>query len=180
MNQAKGLLSTPSQRIAAIAVVWFTLDQLTKLLVLHFLPRADTEVVIIDGFFKFVHWGNTGAAWSMLRGNNALLAIVALVALLVLFIGRHHFDTRSALGQIAFGLIWGGIAGNLTDRLLPSRQHVIDFIRFYIKQRGGDEIGFPAFNIADSGICIGVALVFLITWKTDQSTKKAIEPSPQS
>jgi lipoprotein signal peptidase len=57
---------------------------------------------------------------------------------------------------------------------------VIDFIRFYIKQRGGDEIGFPAFNIADSGICIGVALVFLITWKTDQSTKKAIEPSPQS
>lgn len=180
MNQAKGLLSTPSRRIAAIAVVWFALDQFTKLLVLHFLPRTDTEVIIIDGFFKFVHWGNTGAAWSMLRGNNALLAVVALVALLVLFIGRHHFDTRSTLGQIAFGLIWGGIAGNLLDRLLPSRQHVIDFIRFYIKQRGGEEIGFPAFNIADSGICIGVALVFWITWKTDQSTKKAIEPSPQS
>ena len=63
------------------------------------------------------------------------------------------------MGQIAFGLIFGGIAGNLLDRLLPSRQQVIDFIYFYVNQRDGGEIGFPAFNVADSGICIGVGLV---------------------
>src|SRR6185295_10812449 len=110
------------------------------------------EWVVIDGFFKLVHWGNTGAAWSLFRGNNELLAIVALVALLALFLTRHHFDSRTFLGQIAFGLIFGGIAGNLTDRLLPARHEVIDFIYFYIRRSNGGEVGFPAFNVADSAI----------------------------
>jgi len=170
------LLATPNRRIAAITCVVFTLDQLTKLLVLYFLPTVGTEKVIVDGFFKFVHWGNTGAAWSLFRGNNELLAIVALVALVVLFLSRHHFESGTALGQFAFGLIFGGIAGNLLDRLLPGRQQVIDFIRFYLEQRDGTEIGFPAFNVADSGICIGVALVFLITWRSDR-TKKEADPA---
>ncbi len=174
----KLLLGTPNRRIAAIALGVFALDQLTKYLVLLFLPTRDSEKVIVDGFFKLVHWGNTGAAWSLLSGNNELLAIVALVALLVLFLSRHHFDSRTGLGQLAFGLIFGGIAGNLLDRLLPSRRHVIDFIRFYLEQRGGVEVGFPAFNVADSGICIGVALVFLITWKSDRMEKAAKPTMP--
>jgi signal peptidase II len=169
----KTLLGTPNRRIGAIALAVFALDQLTKLIVLHFLPVVGMEKIVVDGFFRFVHWGNTGAAWSLFRGNNELLAIVALVALLVLFLSRHHFESRTGLGQLAFGLIFGGIAGNLLDRLLPSRQQVIDFIYFYVKQRGGEEIGFPAFNVADSGICIGVGLVFLITWKSDRVEKTA-------
>jgi signal peptidase II len=167
------LLGTPNRRIAAIALAVFVLDQLTKLLVLRFLPVVGMEKVIVDGFFRFVHWGNTGAAWSLFRGNNELLAIVALMALLVLFLSRHHFESRTTLGQIAFGLIFGGIAGNLLDRLLPSRQQVIDFIYFYVKQHGGGEIGFPAFNVADSGICVGVGLVFLITWKSERKGRPA-------
>lgn len=179
MNLASPFLRTPNRRIGAIAAVWFALDQFTKYLVLLLLPEKGTERVIVDGFFKFVHWGNTGAAWSMFRDNNELLAIVALVALLVLFLSRHHFDSRTVLGQLAFGLIFGGIAGNLLDRLLPSRRQVIDFIYFYLHQRGGEEIGFPAFNVADSGICIGVALVFWLTWKSDQAAKppETVEPS---
>ena len=171
----KALLGTPNRRIAAIAGAVFALDQITKLIVLRFLPVAGMEKVVVDGFFKFVHWGNTGAAWSLFRGNNHLLAIVALAALLVLFLSRHHFESRTALGQFAFGLIFGGIAGNLFDRLLPGRHQVIDFIRFYLEQRGGGEIGFPAFNVADSGICIGVGFVFLITWKSDHAQTKAVE-----
>src|SRR3990172_5706318 len=123
MRPGNTLLATPNRRIAAFALVVFALDQLTKFAVLQFLGKGE-ERVIIDGFFKFVHWGNTGAAWSLFRGNNELLAIIALVALLVLFLSRHHFDSRTLLGQIAFGLVFGGIAGNLTDRLLPSRQEV--------------------------------------------------------
>jgi signal peptidase II len=170
MGLGSSLVRTPNRRIAAIAGVWFALDQLTKFFVLQLLGKGD-EKVIVEGFFKFVHWGNTGAAWSLFRDNNALLAIVALVALLVLFLSRHHFESKTWLGQVAFGLIFGGIAGNLLDRLLPSRRGVIDFIRFYLDQRGGGEIGFPAFNVADSGICIGVVLVFWITWKSDQVAK---------
>jgi signal peptidase II len=167
----KRWLSTPNRHIAALAAAVFAFDQLTKLVVLHYLPPG-TEKVVVPGFFKFVHWGNTGAAWSLFRGNNELLAVVALVALLVLFLTRHHFEAHTPAGQWAFGLIFGGIAGNLLDRLLPSRQQVIDFIRFYIEPRGGGEIGFPAFNVADSGICIGVALVFWITWRSERASGK--------
>lgn len=150
--------------MAAVAFLTVFFDQITKLMVLRYLDYAH-EKVIIDGFFKFVHWGNTGAAWSMFHGNNELLAIISLVALLILFIYRHHFETRTLLGQAALGLIFGGIIGNLIDRLF--RDHVIDFIYFYVNQRGGREAGFPAFNIADSAICTGVGLLFLLSWREE-------------
>ena len=161
------IVRTPNRRIAIIALLVIALDQLTKQIVLRYLGYAQ-EKVVVEGFFKFVHWGNTGAAWSLFRGNNHLLAVVALVALVVLFFSRHHFDSRTLLGQFAFGLIFGGIVGNLIDRLWA--KHVIDFIYFYVQQRGGGEVGFPAFNVADSAICTGVGLVFLITWKSEGST----------
>ena len=139
---------------------------------LHNLDLSD-EKTVIPGFFKLVHWGNTGAAWSLFSGNNAALALVALFALIALFLTRHHFSSHTLSGQIAFGLIFGGIAGNLTDRLLPSRHAVVDFIYFYLQQRGGGEIGFPAFNVADTAICTGVGLIFLITWKTEHTPEPA-------
>ena len=174
MSPSNSLLRTPNRRIALIAVLVVALDQFTKQIVLRFLGYAQ-EKVVIEGFFKFVYWGNTGATWSLLRGNNGLLAGVALIALLVLFLSRHFFDSRTLLSQIAFGLICGGIVGNLIDRLWA--KHVIDFIYFYLQQNGGTEIGFPAFNVADSAICTGVGLVFLITWRSDHKAKPA-EPSP--
>lgn len=167
MEFLKQLLRSPNRRIAAIGLVLYGLDQLTKAIVMAELPMG-AERIVIPGFFKLVHWGNTGAAFSMFFNNNATLAIVALLALLVLFFTRHHFESKTLLGQIAFGLIFGGILGNLTDRLMPSRQHVIDFIRFYLDRPDG-EVGFPAFNIADSGICIGVALVFWLTWRSEKA-----------
>ncbi len=175
MNQSNSLFLTPNRRIALIAAVIIALDQFTKQIVLRLLPQTGQERVVIEGFFRFVHWGNTGAAWSLFRGNNELLAGVALLALLILFLSRHYFDSRTLLSQIAFGLIFGGIVGNLIDRLWVG--HVIDFIYFYLQQRGGTEIGFPAFNVADSAICTGVGLVFLITWRSDHQVKPA-EPSP--
>ena len=168
MAAANSIFQKSNRNIAVIAAVVFILDQFTKWLVLNLLEKGD-EKIIINGFFKFVHWGNTGAAWSLFRGNNGALAFVALAAFFVLFLTRHHFNSHTISGQIAFGLIFGGIAGNLTDRLLPSRHEVIDFIYFFMQQRGGGEIGFPAFNIADTAICTGVGLVFLITWRNEHS-----------
>ena len=164
------LVRTTNRRIALIALLVVALDQLTKQIVLHFLSPGE-EKLIIGGFFKFVYWKNTGAAWSLFRGNNELLAGVALLALIVLFLNRHHFDSRTLLSQVAFGMICGGIVGNLIDRLWAG--HVIDFIYFYIELRDGAELGFPAFNIADSAICTGVGLVFLITWRSDHPVKPA-------
>jgi len=157
-----------NQRIAVAAAVIFVLDQLTKALVIKFFS-ADQEKVLLDGFFKFVNWGNTGAAWSLFHDNNLLLALVSALALAGLIKWRHHFDTSRLAGQMAIGLIIGGILGNLLDRLF--RGQVVDFLRFYMYQRDGHEIGFPAFNIADSAICVGVALLILISWMAENKAE---------
>jgi len=156
---------TANRRMLVVGALVFVADQLTKLAVLKWLgPWAQKEV--IPGFFKFVHWGNTGAAWSLFSGNNGLLAFVSIVALIVLYLTRDRFEIHTRLGQMALGLIMGGILGNLTDRLLIG--HVVDFIRFYLERRGdGAEVGFPAFNVADSAICIGVGLLFLLSARND-------------
>ena len=160
-----------TRRILALAAVVFALDQFTKWLVLRSIKLWD-EIVIIPGFFNLAHRDNTGAAWSMFTGNNAVLATVALLALVALFLARKHFNAHTVVGQIAFGLVFGGITGNLTDRLLPTRHAVVDFLHFYMARRGTSEIfDFPAFNVADSAICTGVVLIFLITWKNENERK---------
>jgi signal peptidase II len=172
MSAAGSIFQKSNRRIAALALVVLALDQFTKWLVLKWLPLFH-EKIIVPGFFKFVHWDNTGAAWSLFSGNNGTLVVVMLLAFVALFLTRHHFDVGTLSGQIAFGLLFGGIAGNLTDRLLPGRHAVVDFIRFYMQLRGGygGEIGFPAFNVADTAICTGVGLIFLITWKNEHAPK---------
>lgn len=169
----------PNLRIGILALVIFVFDQLTKFIVLRYLGFEEQKE-IIPGFFKLVHWRNTGAAWSLFRDNNAILAVVALVALIILFFTRHHFEIHRLGGQVSLGLIFGGILGNLTDRIIHN--HVIDFLRFYVQQRqsdmvpNGPEVGFPAFNVADCAICIGVGLLFILSWKSEPA-KPASSPS---
>lgn len=168
-----------SGRMALIALVVLVLDQATKYLVLKYLGYAQ-EKVVLEGFFKFVHWGNTGAAWSLFKGHNDKLALISLLALAILYLSRAHFEVGRVLGQVALGLLCGGILGNLTDRLLENRKHVIDFIYFYVQRRDGSEIGFPAFNLADTAICCGVGLLFLLSWQADPAEKPAPPTQPSS
>lgn len=179
MPSFKGFFRAPDwrkdYRIVLIALLVVALDQFTKQLALRWLG-PERERVIIEGFFRFVCWCNTGAAYSFLRGHNGWLAVVAIVAIIVLFHTKHHFHAETTLGLVAFGLIFGGILGNLADRL--HYKYVVDFLRFYLDQRGGSEIGFPAFNVADSAICTGVGLIFLITWREEQKARAAAAAAP--
>src|SRR5512140_3018388 len=150
MNPTSSLFTPANRRVALVALLVLAADQITKALVLRFLGY-EQEKIIVDGFFKLVHWGNTGAAWSLFRGTNSALAIVAVAALFILFISRRHFDSGTVLGQVAFGLIIGGIIGNLVDRIRV--HHVIDFLYFYVNRENRPPLDFPAFNVADSAIC---------------------------
>jgi signal peptidase II len=165
---------SPNQLMGLLALVIFALDQITKFAVLQFLGYRD-EYVVVEGFFRFVHWGNTGAAWSFFKDNNDTLAVISGLALVILYLTRRHFGADTRIGQVALGLLFGGILGNLTDRILASRKHVIDFLYFYVNRRGGGEIGFPAFNVADAAICIGVGLLFLLAWQQDHA-----KPAPSA
>jgi signal peptidase II len=165
----------PTARMGLIALVVLVFDQLTKLAVLRWLGPTD-EKVVVEGFFRLVHWTNRGAAWSLFNEasrSNMWLGLFALVALVVLYVSRRHFDVHTLGGQFSLGLIFGGIIGNLTDRFFQG--HVIDFLYFYLERRGGRELGFPAFNVADVAICTGVGLVFLMSWQKEEKEDAKVE-----
>src|SRR5690606_10027636 len=92
--------------------------------------------------------------WSILTGKSTLLAIIAIATLAGIYIWRRALALRDRLAQIAFGLLCGGIIGNLIDRL--QHGHVVDFLDFHF----GSYI-YPTFNVADAGICVGV---FFYIW----------------
>jgi signal peptidase II len=151
------------RRAVLIAVAIALADQLTKLLVLRAI-HPEHPVVVVDGFFRLVHWTNTGAAWGLFRDSNLLLAIVSVVTILALFCFRRSFQIHLTGSQIALGLISGGITGNLIDRLRLG--YVVDFLDFCIGDRH-----WPAFNVADSAICIGVAVYLIVSYLAERRQK---------
>lgn len=158
-----------NQQMAGICAGVFALDQLTKQIVLRFLGTEESKE-LIPGFFKLVHWQNRGAAWSLfstMHGSNYVLAAVSLLAFGALIRFRNHFAAETRIGRVALGLVMGGILGNFCDRIII--QHVVDFLRFYVHSRSGLEVGFPAFNVADSAICVGVGLMFVQAWVSEAS-----------
>jgi signal peptidase II len=160
------MISTANRRMMLIAALVLAADQATKGLVEEFLLPGESRT-LIAGFFRLVNWGNSGAAWSLFRGNNDVLACFSVAALAGLMLWRRHFHIETLLGQISLGLICGGIAGNLVDRI--ARHEVVDFLRFYLETRGGGEMSFPAFNVADSAICTGVGLLILISIRQESA-----------
>ena len=145
--------------LLGLALTIFVLDQLTKAWIASRLPfgtygEAGGAIPVVRGFFYLVHQGNTGAAWSMFTGKSVLLAVLAAGTLVAIFFWRHALGLRGRAAQICFGLLCGGIVGNLTDRLVHG--HVIDFIDLHF----GTYV-YPTFNVADSGICVGVILYLI-------------------
>ena len=133
----------------------YILDQITKFLVLANIPTHVT-IEVIPGFFNLVQVHNTGAAFGMMKDNNWFfigLASVALVAVAVMARRGCFLDAPSRIGA---ALLASGIVGNLTDRLLHG--YVVDFLDVILPWYGH----WPAFNVADSCICVA-AFLFLIS-----------------
>ncbi len=144
------------RRLITIAAAILAADQATKAWIASTLPvntygEAAGAIKVIPRLLYIVHVGNTGAAWSVLSGRSILLASLAAATLVAIYLGRNHLGLKSPRTQACFGLMCGGIAGNLIDRI--ARGHVVDFIDFHF----GSYI-YPTFNVADSAICCGVIL----------------------
>ena len=144
--------------LLALAAGVLVLDQATKAWICARLPYPTygppRHIAVIDDFFNLVNVGNTGAAWSLFSGRSTFLALLAVATLIAIFAWRRQLGLRLWSVQVSFGLLCGGIVGNLVDRLVHG--HVIDFLDFHF----GSYI-YPTFNVADSGISIGVALLLL-------------------
>lgn len=150
-------------------------DQGSKLLLTRLLPYGtygpfpgpggSEPIEVVPGFFQLVHIGNTGAAWGLLSGHQWILIAVGVAALLVLFFWRHGLEIRRPRFQVVFGLIVGGIVGNLLDRVL--RGHVVDFLDVHLPgfaPLGIPPYRWPAFNVADAAIFSGVFLYLLLSF----------------
>jgi signal peptidase II len=140
--------------VAAIAGMVVILDQLTKSLVIkHF--SLHESVKVVPGFFSLTYVRNPGAAFGILAGASGswrtiFFTTVSLAALAV--IATLVRKTSDRLPLIAFSLIAGGAVGNFIDRVRFGE--VVDFIEWYYRS-----FHWPTFNIADSAITVGVALL---------------------
>lgn len=135
-------------------------DQLTKLWIMSSLPLYGKRI-IVPGVFNLVHVTNTGAAFGLLAGEHAwwrqiFFIVVALVALMAIFVAYRQSKARVPVFITAVGLIAGGAIGNLIDRIRFGA--VVDFLDFYVKS-----YHWPAFNVADSAITVGVGLFLVHT-----------------
>ena len=139
--------------LSALVIV---LDQLTKWVAVSELQLYQ-QVPIIDDLFSFTLAYNTGAAFSFLADASGwqrwLFAVIAVVVSIVLCVWLARLDRSKKLEAIALALILGGAIGNLYDRVIHGK--VTDFILVH----GQQSWFFPAFNIADSAITVGAALL---------------------
>ncbi|MCM3160420.1 MULTISPECIES: signal peptidase II [Metabacillus] len=136
-----------------IAAVIILIDQVTKWLIVRNMQIGE-NITVIENFFYITSHRNRGAAWGILEGQMWFFYIITAVVIvgLIYYIQKHTKENK-VMG-VALGFMLGGAIGNFIDRLF--RKEVVDFINTYIFS-----YDFPIFNIADSALCIGVALLFI-------------------
>ena len=144
-------------------------DYFSKLWLLDFLPYQGQQREIIKNFFMLVNRRNPGVAFSFfqnLKFAPVIFSIVAFVA--VIFIARMIYIHKNLPYKIliGLGLIAAGAVGNTIDRIFPPHQ-VLDFLDFYY-----GTYHWPAFNIADTSICIGAGLLIISTFTNPHAFKK--------
>ena len=132
-------------RAAAVVLAVVAVDQLSKAIVVDSIPRGDRRTVVPG--LDLVHVRNRGIAFGLLDGRSVVLTVVTVGAL-ALLVGYFALHTRRPLLWLATGLLLGGALGNLLDRIRDDA--VTDFIDLPL---------WPAFNLADAAITIGVLVL---------------------
>ena len=146
----------------AVTLAVIILDYLSKTWIIDSMEpySAEAAISVIDGFFRIIHVHNHGAAFSFLADYPGwqkwlFSSIAVLVSLFLVYLLRKTPRQRWFLNA-GYALVIGGALGNLYDRLVYG--YVIDFLDFYVGTHH-----YPAFNIADSAICVGAFLLVVIS-----------------
>lgn len=141
-----------------VAIVAFALDRYTKhLITAAFMPGESR--IVIPHLLWWTYVQNTHGAFGLFGNSPALLIAMALVVLALFAFAFRDAAKRSALVRVAFGMIVGGAAGNIFDRL--QQQFVVDFIDF-------KTIWPDIFNVADSCITVGVVLLIISSLQREE------------
>ncbi len=152
-----------NRKIFLISILALVVDQATKILIGLFFA-LDEKWVVIPHFFSLHFIENNGAAWSILASKVDFLILASLLAIFIIYRFMYHFKLNKR-NTLAFGLILGGIVGNLMDRVFLG--YVRDFLsfRFWNYQ-------YPIFNFADTFIVIGVLLLIIAIVKGEDEHER--------
>jgi signal peptidase II len=150
-----------------IALVGLVADQLSKLYIDRSMQMFQS-IPVIDGLFNITYVRNKGAAFSFLSHASWRLPFfiaISAVAAVVIVIAYNRLRNDQRLAQVSLAMIFSGAVGNLIDRV--RRGEVVDFLDVYWRT-----YHWPAFNVADSLICVGVALLALDMLREEQRQKR--------
>lgn len=149
-----------------IASIVIATDQLTKWLVrenIHFAEQWLPDwLEWLMPYARIVHWYNRGAAFGMFQGGSLIFTLLAFIVIALIIYYFSQIDSEDWIFRLALGLQLGGATGNLIDRLILGGK-VTDFI----------SVGsFPVFNVADSSITVGTAVLILGVWLQERAGKR--------
>lgn len=145
-----------NRKILMFGIITLVIDQLTKVCATIFLD-LNRSVKIIPNFFYLTLVHNEGAAWGLLSNHTWIIVVATIVAILLIYHFIYCFR-KNARNNVAFGLLCGGLLGNLIDRVTSG--YVIDFFDFYIFK-----YDYPVFNVADIAIVVGILLLIYAVFK---------------
>jgi signal peptidase II len=135
-----------------IALIIVILDSFTKYLIRYYSPAVE-----LFSFLSITFISNTGAAFGILKGYRVIFIIISLLVILAIVLYSDKLGSKT-IHKVSFGLILGGTIGNLIDRFFLG--YVVDFIAFSF---------WPAFNIADACLCIGVIILCIQLFREDKT-----------
>lgn len=157
--------------VPLLAIATLALDQFTKWLVASNLEvnQSIAPIPALSGVLAITHVTNTGVAFGLFKEAGPFFIFVAVVVITVIVLFLRQLPQEQWLVRLALGLQLGGAFGNLVDRVRLG--YVVDFIDFKI---------WPVFNIADSAIVIGVALLTISMWRESRPAPRPQDAEPSS
>lgn len=150
------------KKIGIISLIVIIIDRILKVLVTNNFA-LNVRNKIIDGFFYITNCHNEGAAFSLFSGNVLFLIFITLIVLFLIY-RTINKENVNKIGILAYGLLLGGILGNLYDRIFYG--YVIDYLDFVIFK-----FNFAIFNLADAAIVVGAILLIVFEGSDNDGRK---------
>lgn len=141
-----------------VILILLAIDILTKQWAINVLAK-NNDITVIKGFFDLAYLENRGAAFGILQNKVIFLALITSIVILIMVVYLIKYKPESKILKYSFYLIISGAIGNLIDRVRLG--FVVDFLQFHYK----DVYYFPTFNMADTFVVIGTALMILYVVK---------------
>lgn len=142
-----------------VAALVVTLDQLSKL----WIDANRPQIELLPGFLNLVYVENTGAIFGLFSNHIELFIALGIAGSVIILVFLHYFPPATTVGTLSFALILGGAVGNLIDRI---RTYPFSFVIDFISIHWLELFFWPAFNIADAALTVGIFTLIYYFYKS--------------